>query len=635
MCGISGIIGENIQEEKLTLLNSHLKHRGPDATHQWISERKTIGLAHQRLSILDLSELATQPMHSADKNYVIVFNGEIFNFIEIREELISKGYSFKTESDTEVILAAYDCWQEEMLNKFNGMWAFVLADLKRDLVFLARDRFGIKPFYYIQNDGTFIFASEVQAIHKYLGKKWPLNKKVIYSLMYGSFDHHGTAETYLEQVYSLPSGHCALLDQNKLRIKKWYTLPRQDVPKSRKEQTQILKQLITDACKLRLRSDVPIGTCLSGGVDSTTITAFIQNINESDRFSNFSHRSFNLAFPKAEIDESEAALQFTKQLNGHLDLVKLENVDPQKLENVMKKMDGPMHSLAFYPIYLLYEYIQSQQIKVTLDGQGPDEMLGGYRPVFEAMRTASALADPIWFYDIMRIYSSQGEFKYGSARRYVKLEFRRFLQYKYVQYKQALKKPVKILLSAVGLYNHRPLSSSKSVNSLHSFPSHIYLPIDKEFFNEFFMAPLPGILHQFDRCSMANGVECRMPFMDYRIVEFIFSLHPRSKIGGGYTKRILRDAIQGVVPDSIRLNKTKIGFNAPMIEWFRGSLKYWLIELSNSNEFLNNPYFDGKEIQIKLQSFLNTNTPTWEDAWKLWPYFHLAWWLKYVQSWDN
>jgi len=638
MCGIAGIIGNKVEVSKLEFLTDKLKHRGPDETNVWISENRTIGLGHQRLSILDLSPTGSQPMKSSNHELIIVFNGEIFNFIELQQELEAYGYKFESKSDTEVVLAAYDKWGEQMLNKFNGMWAMAIANTKTDELFFARDRFGIKPFYYAQTDTELLFASEVQALHKYLGNQWPLNSNVINDILNGGFINHGTSETYLQNVNSLPAGHFALYKNGSLTINKWYTLEKRDVSQHRKNQAEELRSLIADACRLRLRSDVPIATCLSGGVDSTTITAFIQQpgITDNARFTHYTHRAFNLSLPNSEIDESKTAQDFIKQINGKLDIVNLSTIDPIKLESVMRKMDGPMHALAFYPIYMLYENIKGQGIKVTLDGQGPDEMLGGYSPVFEAFKTAAVLWDPFWFNDIYKTYSAQGELTYSSAKRAVKNELKRFLQYKKIQADQRVKWPIKYVLSKFGLYSfqknkkERPIILQPAIKE-----SYHKLPIDIELFKQFFQAPLPGILNQFDRCSMANGVECRMPFMDYRIVEFVFSLPPRSKIGGGYTKRILREAIENIVPDSIRLKKEKIGFNAPMIEWFRGPLKNWLIEISQSQEFIENSYFSSEEIKTKLYNFIESDKPTWGDAWKLWPYFHFAWWLKYIQSWEE
>jgi asparagine synthase (glutamine-hydrolysing) len=273
MCGISGIINftnKEVNKVDLKRINNALIHRGPDAEGYWYNNDKTVGFGHRRLSILDLSKNANLPM-CYNNRYWITYNGEIYNFIELKQELEQKGYVFKTDTDTEVLLAAYNQWGESMQNKLNGMWAFAIYDTHNQSIFLSRDRYGIKPLYYYHTKEQFIFASEVQAIHKYLGNNHKLNSKVMNNIAIGMFDSFGINETYVDNVYALPSGNSIYIKNGNVEKKTWYSL----VVKYHKADPKKLQKLIVNACNIRLRSDVTVGTCLSGGVDSGSISSII------------------------------------------------------------------------------------------------------------------------------------------------------------------------------------------------------------------------------------------------------------------------------------------------------------------------------------------------------------------------
>lgn len=400
MCGISGIYDFNNNKAKkrdIDVLTDSVAHRGPDGRGIWIYNH--IALGQRRLAILDLSSKGKQPMSYSNERYWITLNGEIYNFVEIKESLLAKGYKFKSESDTEVILASYQEWGEKMLTKFNGMWAFAIYDKKKDVLFLSRDRFGVKPLYYYLDKNKLIFSSEVQAIHKFLGTSHSLNDDVVKDIASGSFLNHGTNQTYLKDVFSLPCGYNLTVTKGRIKLKEWYSLNKVNVPTKFEEQTARLKELLDDSCRIRLRSDVPIGTCLSGGVDSSSITALINSYktDKNERFSKYSHRSFCASFPDTPIDESKKAKYLANKLKSTLDVVEIALPNEKELIRAMAECDGPMHALAFYPIWKLYQYIKKQRITVTLDGQGPDEMLGGYRPVYEALMAAIELKNHCGF----------------------------------------------------------------------------------------------------------------------------------------------------------------------------------------------------------------------------------------------
>lgn len=635
MCGISGIFNFDetpVSQDKINILTDALAHRGPDGRGIWFNNEKNLAFGHRRLAIIDLSIAAKQPMSWADGRYWITYNGEIFNFIEIRDELFQKGYCFKTQSDTEIILAAYNEWGENMLERFNGMWAFAIFDNNTQSLFLSRDRYGIKPLYYYNKNYIFIFASEVQAIQKILGNNFSLNTEVIRDISVGSFSYHGTIQTYIKDIHSLPGGYNLSIRNKKIRIKEWYSLKKMSVPPDFKNQAIALKNIIMESCKVRLRSDVPIGTCLSGGLDSGSIAAIVDTFNSvsSNPLSKYSHHAFFAQLLNSPFDESESANTLAAELRLKLNTLEIHSPTPEELEEALHQCDGPMHGLAFFPIWLLFRYIKSKNIIVTLDGQGPDEMLGGYRPLYEALETAIESKDPLWFWNVYKTYSKQGESLQLSSKKIAREILWNVFNKHFLNIRSML------AFSKKDFYLKRDTDLSTLSENYEIDLEYLNTPVrnipigntilDRSLYQQFFQSPLPAILNQFDRCSMANGVECRMPFMDHRIVEFIFSLPVKSKVGGGYTKRVLREAMKGLLPDSVRLNKVKIGFNAPIVEWFRSSLKDWMMDQMNTSVFRNSEYFNGSQLKTEYELFLNKKNPEWVEANKFWAPVHIAWW---------
>jgi len=620
MCGIAGILsktGGAPNMEVLSILNRSIRHRGPDGEGLWKSQDDSCALLHRRLSILDLSDAAAQPMVSNGGSVAIIFNGEIYNFIEIKKELQSKGYSFKTESDTEVILAAYEEWKESMLHRFNGMWALAIYDQREKKLLLSRDRFGIKPLYYFSDENRFVFASEIQAIHHCLGKEARPDAEVITDISRASFAYHGTERTYLENVKSLPGGFNLVLQNGEVKVQKWYELKIRKVPAGFREQAEELRQLLIDSCSLRLRSDVPVATCLSGGVDSGSIATIIHSSHQGEddqRFHHYAHQSFLASFPGTAIDERKEAEKLAGQVGNDLKIIDINPPGAGDLEKAMHSCDGPMHALSFYPIWKLYGFIRENGIKVTIDGQGPDEMMGGYRPLKFALEAAFDQRKIGWATDVYRTYAAQGESDHFSSRDFAKQTL-----------KQVGKDRIKRL---VHTRKHSPFFNLHSALGPVRDEKMFDNAFDQNQYYEFFYKPLPAILQQFDRCSMASGVECRMPFMDYRIVEFIFSLPPESKVGGGYTKRVLREAMKNILPDSTRLNKQKIGFNAPVVDWFKGGLKEFMTDIIYSSSFEQSPFYNGKEIRKRFDNFLADPKPNFELASTFWAPVHVEWWRK-------
>ena len=619
MCGIAGIFGPSFDKPfPLAALN----HRGPDEMGVWKDHQAMIWLGHTRLSILDLSQKGHQPMPYMGGRYRIVFNGEIFNFVELKRELQGKGYVFQTDTDTEIIPAAYDLWGPECLRHFNGMYAFALWDNTREELWLARDRFGKKPLYYYRRGHEFAFASEVQALHRWLGHDAELDPGVVQSICAGRFEWHGTERTYLANVDTLPAGFCLWKSKAAFRMERWYRLEpnRANIPEGLAAQAETLRELLIDACRLRLRSDVPVATCLSGGLDSSSLTAVVHRsaMLPSERTAHDYHQVFCAAFPGTMLDESAKARVIANAVGAELKVHTIEPPSADRLLTAISSCDGPMHALAFYPIWELYGFIRENGIKVTLDGQGADEMMGGY---FETIKSAlrGALVDRSFgrLWEVYRTYAEHGESSYYSSR----VEARAKLL-------QALRAPLsRAKHYALNLFRDDVLKHQLE----YAQPLTPGLdPLQADLYSQFCQKQLPTILQQYDRCSMAHGVECRMPFMDHRIVEFVFSLPVESLIGGGLTKRVLREAVKGLVPESIRLNKTKVGFNAPVVEWFLGPLRELMLDTMLSTEFRQNAFFDGQRIESLFEKWLNK--PEWGNAWAFWPPVHLVLWQRYITS---
>lgn len=612
MCGIGGIIdwqGDAVTEQELRLLQSSLRHRGPDANGTWCAPDGRAGLAHTRLAILDLSAEANQPMMSASGRQLIVYNGEIYNFIELRDELEAGGCQFRTQSDTEVLLRGWARWGDGLFDRLNGMWALAIYDTESGSLLLCRDRYGVKPLYFHVEGGRLVFASEVQAIDRLLGYRLLPNPE--WTARIGRLD--AAAHTCLQNVEPLPAG--CRLDQRadgERQLRRWYRLATVAVPESLPAQAKLLRGLVADACRLRLRSDVPVATCLSGGVDSGSLVSLLHTADPDQlRFPGFNHRAFTAAFPNTNLDESENARLLAQRFDVSLDQVPISAPSPSELETAMAATDGPTATLAFYPIWRLYRHIRQQGVVVTLDGIGPDEALGGYYLGAEAMAAALKARRPLRFLDCYRTYAAL----YPDVPEWVRRDLQQVL-------KTGLARQLRGWRSGGCQGWEHGAVLPDAVPADHPQRGD---PLALALWRQQFVAPLPFFLHQYDRASMASGVECRMPFLDYRVVEYLFSLPLESRIGGGYTKRVLREAMRGLLPDEIRLNRRKLGFNAPFQRWLRGPLREWALDLCGSAGFRESSLFDGIEQGERLRSALTDESAPCEER-ALWPVLHAALW---------
>ena len=606
MCGIAGIVeigGKMVEPSDISRLTDLLAHRGPDGAGHWFSAERNVALGHRRLAIIDPGAGGNQPMLSADGRYVIVFNGEIYNFLELRRELETLGAIFRTQSDTEVILAAWQAWQEGMLLRFNGMWALAIFDTQTKNLFLARDRFGIKPLLYAISPEHFIFASEQRALTQSGLIQTSVDVDVARRLLLDAFGVEGSERTLCNEVRRLQGGHCMWLREGRLDIRRWWRtvdhLP--SLPQSEAERVEHFQELFQDAVALRMRSDVPIGTCLSGGFDSSAVVCTMaahEKAGMGPRDSAAWRHAFVATFPGALNDERPMAEEAAAWANVDPTFVEIGQNDAlTDLDRILNDNDDVYIGLPS-AAWLIYQELGRQNVRVSLDGHGADELMGAYRQEGQStsFRIRNAFAG----------VSSDSEW----ARRGVDLLRALMLQRRGYYFLRGGLRDIPAPLRLVG--DDDPLPRDWGA-------------LNRRLYRMFHGTVLPTILRNFDRISMAHGIEVRMPFMDWRLVTYTMALPEASKSSGGYTKMIARRAMANQMPESIRMGRRKVGFNSPMPEWLNGSLSSWTADLLQQNV----PAFAELVDEVGLRKMVNNLTVSktwdWESVGRIWPYLNMKW----------
>ena len=595
MCGIAGIFNLNekkIERPHLIRFTDSLSHRGPDGAGYELFAENTLGLGHRRLSILDLSDLGHQPMSYANGRFWICYNGEVFNFIEIKKELEIKGYKFKSDTDTEVILAAYIEYGVKCLDKFNGMWSFAIWDNEKQELFVSRDRFGIKPlYYYHKKNEQFSFASETRSFkylhdcsHTYDERLLALNLSDTYAL-------EGLGYTPFQNILQLLPGHYMLIIKGKeIKQKRWWNIQdhkRTNISTDFEIQKEEFYALLRDACKIRLISDVPVGTALSGGVDSTAVYSTVYDSIEKESLSRFnkdSQQAFTAIFPGLTNDEQYYADQAVCFTSGKINYVQTSTDELIKRIEEDTIMSDCICNSPLTSISSVYRGMRNAGIKVSMDGHGVDEMLYGYRDMVYSLYNEALWygkkSDAIKYKEVL-LYMYHTENINNAAIRFEKqlTDKKSREQNILFKIKRVIKKQIK------SNKEYLPIQLPSLSNESYDFSG---LPLSERMLhNEFFIHTLPALLRNFDRAGMMNGVEIRMPFMDWRLVSFIFSLPIQSKIGNGFTKLILRESMKGKMQEEIRLRKYKVGIGSPFQHWMNGPLKVWVMDSLTSSELKN------------------------------------------------
>jgi len=614
MCGIAGILrsdGRPVDETVLVAMTRTLAHRGPDG--EGFHVENGIGLGHRRLAILDTGTGGAQPMASGDGRRWVTYNGEVFNFLELRRELEALGYRFRTRSDTEVVLAAYERWGTDCLTRFNGMWAFALWDADRRTLFLARDRFGVKPLFYFWHRGTLAFASEMKA---FLALPW----------FSGTFNDQAMARA-LEDPYALePTDRCILRGVRRLRAGHMLVTDGLDEPRQHRwwctldgvtpngdpfdRQVKRFKELLTDAVKIRMRSDVPLACALSGGLDSSSVlesmVAAGSHPSGAERLPAAWRRAFVATYPGTTADERA----FAELVVSHAGVASsFLSMGPESVANSFDELVFQCEEVQSPHVgpWFLYEAMRSEGIRVSLDGHGGDELLAGYIhhvrfALDRALERWSRLGRAV---ELLAILEGMGT----SERRWFSplARWPRVLA-RYVRRKGMGRFDANQGFPADSSPGRYPAQRFLRIEGFHEpsgcdlFPESGRLsPFGACLYLDFHARALPTILRDFDRFSMAHGVEVRCPFVDWRLVRFCFSLPETAVLGGGYTKRILREAMRGILPEPVRVRTRKTGYKSPLDQWWRGELKELVLDTVGSGAFLQSPIWDGPRLRATVE----------------------------------
>ncbi|MFT4661913.1 MAG: asparagine synthase (glutamine-hydrolyzing) [Patiriisocius sp.] len=630
MCGISGIWrwkGGALNKEELKEFNDTMIHRGPDGEGQRIFEEDNLGLAQRRLSILDLSDDGLQPMTTGNERYWITFNGEVFNFLELREELIELGHKFNSDTDTEVVIAAYNQWGLEAFHRFNGMWALALWDQEEKTLTLCRDRYGIKPLYYLDRPNEqFAFASETNAFDKLSGYKKEINPKNFKIGIDNTYQLVGSGHSLFKDIYQLLPGHYIQLRAGEaVKQKRWYSIHDHvhEVPDSYEEQVQEFQDIFRESVKIRMRSDVPLATALSGGVDSTAVYSMVydlmKNGNSHQRIPNDWQKAFIAVFPGTDKDErrfAEKAIEFTGGEANYLE------PNYSNLTEDILRTTKAFDSISSTPLLALtnvYKGMHDANITVSLDGHGVDEMLYGYgKMIYDGFEHYKWNGHPDQSHALKEVLIGL----YGEDQRSAKRErFDTDIKSAFIQRNKIATKIKNIFRSNevmidTGIIHNLPELSDKpyDFSDMDPFQGSVY--------REFFQATLPTLLRNFDKASMLNHVEIRMPFMDHRLVEYAFSLPFLSKIGGGFTKRIVRDSMKGIMPEANRIRTFKVGLGAPTNNWFQDHIKELVQDISHDQSFMQSSLWDGNVLSNQIDQ--NYKDDSWDltKAAEVWKYLN-------------
>ncbi|MFZ4400525.1 MAG: asparagine synthase (glutamine-hydrolyzing) [Bacteroidales bacterium] len=645
MCGICGIYNINnlpVETLKLNRMAKLIRHRGPDdegfllvntsnkeirhchdedsiaeikAQTQLLNNdfQANLGLGFRRLSILDLSPKGHQPMSNEDQSLWIVFNGEIYNYIELREELKQLGHKFTTATDTEVILNAYKQWDTACLNRFNGMWSFALWDNEKQLLFCARDRFGIKPFNYFFDGKQFIFASEIKQILANDVDK-TLNEEVIYkSMKIGSYLINSNC-SFFKQIQILPHSHYLTIQNGKFEINRYYDLNHSSFGKSTlnfKDSCDAYRDLFIDAVKLRMRSDVEVGSALSGGLDSSAIVA------SAVGFTNKQFKTFSSYYTHApQYDERKWIQLVTDTYNTKPYFVSASAETVMKeLSDITWHHDYPVPGSSVVSQNYVMKIARENGVTVLLDGQGSDEITGGYHHAFYRyyaylLQTGKLKRFAKEFPDYLR-FNPKG----NSLTKMIKIAAVLFLSESTLYKQEAkhnLQNPLTVSFKDHSIFNNiRDLKTDKLSNFL---------------YNQMMSTSIQTLLHFEDRNSMAHSIESRVPFLDYRLVEFAFSLPSEFKIHKHLGKYIHREALKTIVPTAIMERKDKVGFLAPGEHfWLRKEMKPFIENIFESADFKNRSIYNHQLIKEKFREYQNGNAV----------YANMMWQIMALEIWFN
>ncbi len=618
MCGICGILNfsnkERIDKDLIQRMTSVLKHRGPDDEGFYLSNvqcpksKVNVGLGVRRLKVIDL-ETGHQPIHNEDRSIWIVFNGEIYNFGTLREELEKKGHRFYTKGDTEVILHLYEEYGKDCLQRLNGMFAFAIWDSREEKLFLARDRIGIKPFFYIEHKGSLIFASEIKSILENREISKEIDVQSLHSMM--KLQYIPAPNTIFKEIKKLVPGHRLTCQKGKIAIEEYW-----DLDLTRKEESEAfyleeLPKLLEESIKLRLISDVPLGAFLSGGIDSSIIVGLL---------SKFSKKPVNTYSVGFEAGDSFNELKYARLASQHFKTDHQELImKPKDIEELLPKivyhLDDPITDPAVIPTYLVSK-LAKETVTVVLTGEGGDELFAGYRR-----------------YSLDRLAPYYGKLPSIIRKKMIPVLISKlFPKGRFQQGIEALNQPpgVQRHLNWVSKFSDETLENlytkevkkeikEKGLTSI--FRSYFESPQERDFLSRTLYCDvktwLPdNLLVKVDRMSMATSLEARVPYLDHRIVELCTSMPIHLKLKGLTSKYILRKAFSNLIPEEI-LKRRKQGFTIPLAPWFRKELKDFTQEILSQDSIAKRDYFNYNYIKRILKEHLEERRDYSREIWSL------------------
>jgi asparagine synthase (glutamine-hydrolysing) len=621
MCGICGEIrfdGQNGNVMLVSKMKSAIKHRGPDAEGLWQSdfEGGSVVLGHTRLAILDLSDAGNQPMCDASGRYYISYNGEIYNYLEIRKTLEKKGFIFKTGTDTEVVLAAYAHFKEKCLDLFNGMFAFAIWDDQTKKLFCARDRMGIKPFYFTKTNGNrFYFASEIKALLLALEKKPAPNPETIYDYLSLGLMHHNK-NTFFSGIEQLPAGCFLKLDSSGASITRYWQLADQNLESSQYPDLEKLEYLLQDAVKLRLRSDVPVGILLSGGLDSSSITVLASSKNGK------CPQSFSLKFNDELFDESAHAKLVASYCNTSLKLLTPQGKGLwSELDRLIKAQDAPTHAPEVYSNWCMMRAVIGSNTKVLLTGQGGDELFGGYN--WYPKHLLATLLRKAKFGPLFReLYLLPKNFPNTNTKnRFVLLS-----TMLHALLPISLKVKLKPELSCVDEIMPSPVRENMRGRDYLNLRLLDPPCLEEKLYNDLICCNIPHYLHYEDANSMAFSIEERVPYLDHRVVEYTHQIAGWWKIHKGVNKYILRNVMKDHLPDQIVNRKDKMGLSAPRDQWFRNELRSPINQLFNGDCHIYDNWIERPKFLDHLNTYMQGKSSSISRL--LWRCINLEKWLR-------
>ena len=615
MCGIAGIISvdkSEIHTSRLKQMTDIIAHRGPDGEGHWINDSGNVALGHRRLSIIDLSHNADQPMHFEGR-YTMVFNGEIYNYVELKDTLVKQGYVFKTASDTEVLMALYHRDKENCLQLLDGMFAFVLYDAKENIIFAARDRFGEKPFFYNYIPGKhFLFGSEMKCLWA-AGVEKKVNNIMLYNyLANNSLDNpNDLSETFYEQCTRLPHSHYIKLSviDCMLTIKQYYDIEWRNTNHSITvdQAKEKFHHLFYTSIQRRLRSDVPVGSSLSGGLDSSLVVAIIDNLKKG---TGQQQNTFSAVFPGFKKDERKYMDQViaATDVNPHFVTPGDEGLIAS-IDKLNWHQEEPYGSASIYVQYCVMQLAKENNVTVLLDGQGADEMLAGYHayypPYFAELKKQNTglYKKELAAYAAMHGKSEiNADIRNGLVGKIKLLAGGQspVLSKIYQHYKQ-LKNP----LLDPGFYNSYRRSTYEN--------KPVFESLNHALYHSAFKQGMQELLRYADRNSMAHSREVRLPFLYHELVEFLLTLPPEMKIKEGWTKWIMRQTFSNELPAGICWRKDKIGYEPPQQSWMGNEeIKNKISESTRRLTERNIVYKPVNKNNTRQKNNVNSNN------WKLW-----------------